>query len=89
MGFAERFGTVPEISPERFGTVPDTSKTSELFRTIWNGSGTVPDSKPIDPRTVRNGSGDFHIIAYFDYIITYFDYVRKDSTEQFSRQVRF
>ena len=34
LGFAERFGTVPEISQERFGTVPDTSKTSELFRTI-------------------------------------------------------
>ena len=51
-----------------------TSKTQELFGTIWNGSGTVPDSKPIARGTVRNGSGDLHNIAILllTYIVVYF-----------------
>ena len=49
-----------------------TSKTQELFGTIWNGSGTVPDSKPIARGTVRNGSGDLHNIAILlTYIVVY------------------
>ena len=50
-----------------------TSKTQELLGTIWNGSGTVPDSKPIARGTVRNGSGDLHNIAILlTYIVVYF-----------------
>ena len=68
--------TVRNGSGDFPGTVRNGScdlQTQELFGTIWNGSGTVPDSKPIARGTVRNGSGDLHNIAILlTYIVVYF-----------------